>query len=45
MFIARQMGFLLTRQSRDVADQAQVEYWLATEDGPVRVTVHQPRLD
>lgn len=37
MFITRQTGFLLTRQSRDVADHAQVEYWLATDDGPVRL--------
>ena len=44
MFIARQMGFLLTRQSRDVADQAQVEYWLATEDGPVRLILAGEQL-
>jgi DNA polymerase II len=37
MFIYHQLGFLLTRQSRDVAGHAQVEYWLATENGPMRL--------
>lgn len=39
MFTAHQTGFLLTRQSRDVADHAQAEYWLVTEEGPVRLVL------
>lgn len=36
-YVAHQTGFLLTRQSRDVGAQVQVEYWLATAEGPVRL--------
>ncbi|NMP15438.1 DNA polymerase II [Thalassotalea sp. Y01] len=32
-------GFVLTRQSRDVARMMQLTYWLQTEDGPVKLTV------
>ena len=32
-----QQGFLLTRHWRDTADGTEVEFWLATDDGPHRI--------
>lgn len=35
--VIHKTGFLLTRQSRDINQHIQIEYWLATSDGPVRL--------
>nr|WP_244817219.1 DNA polymerase II [Caballeronia sp. Lep1P3] len=34
-----QKGFLLTRHWRDTADGTEVEFWLATDDGPRKVRI------
>ncbi len=36
-----QAGFVLTRRSRDVRGKIEIEYWLATADGPVKLLIHQ----
>ena len=36
-------GFLLTRSSRDVGNQIQIEYWLSTEQGASKVVVASER--
>ncbi len=37
MTLVHKTGFLLTRQSRDINQRIQVEYWLSTAEGPVRL--------
>ena len=37
MVVARQQGFLLTRHWRDTAAGTEVDFWLATDDGPRHV--------
>ncbi|HJV51298.1 MAG TPA: DNA polymerase II [Noviherbaspirillum sp.] len=37
--IPRQQGFLLTRHWRDSAAGTEVEFWLATDDGPCRLRI------
>lgn len=44
MSIAHQTGFLLTRQSRDNGDHVQAEYWLSTNEGPVRLLLDDELL-
>jgi len=34
-----QQGFLLTRHWRDTADGTEVEFWLATDDGPRKIRI------
>lgn len=36
---AERQGFVLTRQWRDTREGIELEYWLATDDGPVRLLV------
>ncbi len=36
-------GFLLTRSSRDRRGGTEIEFWLASDDGPVRLLVHGER--
>ncbi|MGF1698004.1 DNA polymerase II [Vibrio lamellibrachiae] len=36
-------GFLLTRQARDIANQTQIELWLATPQGPTQLIVTQEK--
>ncbi len=38
-----EQGFLLTRSSRDRNGSTQIEYWVATDDGPVRLRVNGER--
>src|SRR5690349_8258913 len=33
-------GFILTRTARDAAQGCELEYWAATNDGPVRILIH-----
>lgn len=40
-----QQGFLLTRHWRDTPDGTEVEFWLATDDGPRHICLpHQPSV-
>ncbi|UVJ45605.1 DNA polymerase II [Pseudomonas sp. LS1212] len=40
-----QQGFLLTRHWRDTPDGTEVEFWLATDDGPRHIRLpHQPSV-
>ena len=34
-------GFILTRHWRDLSDGTEIEYWLATEEGPMKVLLTQ----
>ncbi|MFA0439289.1 DNA polymerase II [Vibrio sp. 10N.286.49.C2] len=38
-----QTGFLLTRQARDTRSGPQIELWLATEQGPTQLLIHDQR--
>ena len=38
-----QQGFILTRSSRDRAGRLDIEYWLATDQGPALVSVSSER--
>ena len=38
-----QKGFVLTRSSRDLGEQIQIEYWLSTDQGPCKVIVNSQR--
>lgn len=42
--MAEIQGFILTRTARDTRDGCELEYWVATPDGPVRVRItrHEP---
>ncbi|WP_272165324.1 DNA polymerase II [Vibrio diabolicus] len=37
--MAIQQGFLLTRQARDLSGQTQIDLWVATNNGPVNLTI------
>lgn len=34
-------GFILTRHWRDLAEGTEIEYWVATEEGPIKVLLTQ----